>query len=65
MASGQENTDTSKDRTLVIKFLKGSSLDERVTDYCGDEDVSGAAFVLRAVEMLLAASGRPAPVEKK
>jgi hypothetical protein len=64
MASGQENSE-SNERTLVIKFLKGSSLDERVQDYRGDEDVSGAAFVLRAVEALLTASGRPAPEEKK
>jgi hypothetical protein len=65
MAQGQENSDTSKDRSLVLKVLKGSSLDERFTDYIQENDISGAAGLLIAVEAMLAASGRPAPEEKK
>lgn len=64
MAAGQENVE-SKDRTLVLKYAKGTSLDERVTDYLGDNDCSGADFLRTAVEALLTASGRPAPEEKK
>ena len=62
MAAGQENPE-SKDKTLVVKYLKGSSLDERVSDWCGENDSSGAKFVLAAVEAFLTASGRPAPEE--
>lgn len=64
MAAGQENTD-SKDRSLVLKLQKGSSLDERFTDFIQENDISGAAGLLMAVEAMLAASGRPAPTEKK
>jgi hypothetical protein len=60
MAAGQEATDT-KDKTLVLKVAKGSSLDERFTEWINENDVSGAAGLLMAVEAMLASAGYPAP----
>jgi hypothetical protein len=65
MAAGQENTDTSKDRTLVLKVAKGSSLDERFTEWCNENDISGSKGLERAVEAMLASAGYPAPPETK
>jgi hypothetical protein len=50
---------------LNISVPKGSDLADRIEDYCGDNDCSGAAFLRQAVEMLLTASGRPPAKEEK
>ena len=61
MAAGQENTVESKDRTLVLKVTKGSSLDERFSEWIAENDISGAAGLERCVEAMLASAGYPAP----
>ena len=68
MATGQEVTKDPTDRTLVMKVKLGTNLDEQITDYCGENDCSAAAFLREAVLAALVASGRevtPEPESKK
>lgn len=57
----QTVTDMKEDaRILNVKIPRGTDLDERIEDWCGENDASGSEFLRRAIEAYLTASGRPA-----